>query len=265
MCRWILCLLLAGLPFAVKGEEKSAFDPDAWELTFSDEFDGDRLDYEKWTPRDPWGEVRNDELQAYILKAISVSDGLLRIRCEKEPAFYDGAKRDYRSGMMSTTGKFAQAYGRFEIRCQVPRGRGLWPAFWLLPEPPAWPPEIDVLEILGQEPDKIYFSHHWPNPADPQGDSLSQTGEFQGVDFSKAFHTVAVEWEPEELRWYVDGVLRHRSRESVPSGPMFMLVNLAVGGWAQWPTAETRFPADFVVDYVRVWKRKGQAPAEERY
>ncbi len=226
-----------------------------WELTFVDEFEGERLDYDKWTPRDPWGVVRNDELQAYVLRAFVVGGGLLRIRCEKEPAFYDGAKRDYRSGMMSTTGKFSQTYGRFEIRCKVPRGRGLWPAFWMLPEPPAWPPEIDVLEILCQEPDKVYFSHHWPDPSNPDGDSLAQTGEFKGPDFSAGFHTFAVEWDSGELRWYVDGVERHRSNTNVPDGPMFLLVNLAVGGWAQHPTPETVFPADFEIDYVKAWRR----------
>ncbi len=246
----VLALLVGILPAA------SAFDPAMWELTFSDEFDGEKLDYEKWTPRDPWGLVRNNELQAYIVKAFTVADGVLAIRCEDEPAFYDGAKRDYRSGMMTTSGKFSQTFGRFEIRCRVPKGRGLWPAFWMLPDPPAWPPEIDVLEILGQEPDKVYLTHHWPDPSNPEGDSLSQTGEFKGVDFSEDFHTVAVEWEAEEIRWFVDGVLRHRSREAIPQGPMFLLVNLAVGGWAELPTKETEFPAEFLVDYVRVWKKK---------
>lgn len=231
-------------------------DPEKWELTFVDEFEGEKLDYEKWTPQDPWGVVRNDELQAYIVKAFELRDGILRIRCEDEPAFYDGAKRDYRSGMMTTSGKFSQAFGRFEARCRVPKGRGLWPAFWMLPDPPAWPPEIDILEILGQEPDKLYMSHHWPNPADPDGDSLSQTGEWKGVDFSSDFRTVAVEWEPGVIRWYVDGVERHRSTESVPQGPMFLLLNLAVGGWAEWPTPETVFPAYFEIDYVKVWQRK---------
>jgi beta-glucanase (GH16 family) len=238
------------------GESASTVDPAAWELAFSDEFDGDALDYSKWTPKDPWGVVRNDELQAYIVKAFAVKDGVLSIRCEDEPAFYDGAKRDFRSGMMTTTGKFSQRYGRFEIRCRVPKGRGLWPAFWLLPEPPAWPPEIDVLEILGQETDKIYFSNHWPDPAGRDGNSLSQTGEFKGVDFSDRFHTVAMEWRPGEIRWYVDGVERHRSDQSVPDQPMFLLVNLAVGGWAGHPVAETKFPAEFLVDYVRVWRRR---------
>ncbi|MCB1204645.1 MAG: glycoside hydrolase family 16 protein [Verrucomicrobiae bacterium] len=239
-----------------EGAQSSVPDPERWELTFSDEFEGERLDYGKWMPKDPWGVVRNDELQAYILKAFSIEGGILRITCEAEAAYYDGAKRDYRSGMMTTSGRFSQRYGRFEIRCRVPKGRGLWPAFWMLPEPPAWPPEIDILEILCQEPDKLYMSNHWPNPSDPDGNSLSQTGEFEGVDFSDGFHTVAVEWDPGEIRWYVDGIERHRSRESVPDVPMFLLANLAVGGWAELPTPETRFPAIFEIDYVRAWQEK---------
>lgn len=237
----------------VPGEE----DLPGWELTFVDEFEGEKLDYTKWTPKDPWGVVRNDELQAYILKAFSLEKGILKIRCEDIPAFYDGAKRDYRSGMMTTSGKFAQQYGRFEIRCRVPAGKGLWPAFWMLPDPPAWPPEIDVLEILGQEPDKVYMSHHWPDPKNPEGKSLATTGEFKGVDFSDGFHTMAVEWEKGAIRWYVDGIERHRvDSEHVPDQPMFLLVNLAVGGWAEAPAEETTFPADFEIDYVKVWKRR---------
>lgn len=258
MISWIArCLAVFLLWNTVLAEDGEGFDPSQWELTFSDEFDGDKLDLDKWTPKDPWGVVRNDELQAYIEKAFTISDGILHIRCEDIPAYYDGAKRDYRSGMMSTTGKFAQKYGRFEIRCRVPKGQGLWPAFWMLPEPPAWPPEIDVLEILGHEPDRVYMTNHWVNPAKPDGNSLSKSGEYKGADFSKDFHTVAVEWESGEIRWYVDGILRHRSDKGVPDQPMFLLVNLAVGGdWAKAPTKETVFPADFEIDYVRVWKRK---------
>lgn len=227
---------------------------EGWQLVFEDRFEGERLDYDKWTPRDPWGVVRNEELQGYVLHAFHLEDGILKIRCDRKPSFYDGARREFRSGMMSTTGKFSQRYGRFEIRCRVPAGRGLWPAFWLLPEPPSWPPEIDVFEILGEEPDQVHFSHHWPDPERP-GESRAISKAFRGPDFSAAFHTFAVEWEPEEIRWYVDGVLRHRSSEEVPQVPMFLLVNLAVGGWAEEPDESTPFPADLEVDFVRVWQR----------
>ncbi len=251
-----LIVLLLSAALLPEATAQGPSDPAIWELTFEDEFDGEKLDYAKWTPKDPWGVVRNDELQAYILKAFVLENGILKIRCEDEPAFYDGAKRDYRSGMMTTSGKFSQAFGRFEMRCKVPGGKGLWPAFWLLPEPPAWPPEIDILEILGQETDRIYLSHHWPDPENSEGPPKAQTGEFRGTYFSDGFHTVAIEWEKGAIRWYVDGVERHQAVEQVPEGPMFLLVNLAVGGWAEAPDAGTKFPAEFEVDYVRVWKKK---------
>ncbi|MDF1859585.1 MAG: glycoside hydrolase family 16 protein [Verrucomicrobiales bacterium] len=251
--RCLLPILSVLLLFSCEAEERLS-SLDGWELTFSDDFDGEKLDYEKWTPRDPWGVERNRELQGYWIKAFLPEDGILKIRCEARPSFYDGKKRDYRSGMMSTSRKFSQTYGRFEIRCKVPKGAGLWPAFWMLPDPPSWPPEIDVLEILCQEPDRVYMTNHWPRTDDPQ-ESDSVTGEFRGPDFSAAFHCFTVEWEENEIRWYVDGILRHRSRDHVPQVSMFLLVNLAVGGWAEEPGENTAFPADFEIDYVKAWEK----------
>ena len=124
----------------------------------------------------------------------------------------------------------------------------------MLPDPPSWPPEIDVLEILCQEPDKVYLTNHWPDPKNPRGASRSITGEYKGPDFSKGFHTFAVEWEKDQIRWYVDGVERHRSTREIPDQPMFLLVNLALGGWAGNPDSNTVFPADFEIDYVKTWK-----------
>lgn len=256
----LMLVLGAGGGNSASGEEKtdqSQVDPAVWELTFSDEFEGEQLDYEKWIPKDPWGFERNDELQGYVQKAFHLEDGILKIRCEKEASFYSGKKRDYRSGMMTTLGRFSQKYGRFEIRCRVPAGKGLWPAFWLLADKPlSWPPEIDILEILGENPRRIYFSHHWADAQNPGGDSKSMTAEVDGADFSKKFHTLTLEWEEDEMRWYIDGVEKHRSREQVPARSMFLLVNLAVGGWAEAPDSTTPFPSDFEIDYVRVWSKK---------
>tara|TARA_R110000850_G_scaffold9033_28_gene33396 strand:+ start:3709 stop:4488 length:780 start_codon:yes stop_codon:yes gene_type:complete len=259
MFRFLICVFLSLVIEGLNAEDSgpsSDHDLGQWELSFVDEFDGSKLDYDRWMPKDPWGSVRNDELQGYVLKAFHQEGGILKIRCEDEPSFYDGQKLDYRSGIMTTTGKFSQQFGRFEIRCRVPGGKGLWPAFWLLPEPPSWPPEIDVLEILGEESDRVYFSNHWVDPRNPKGDSKAVTGDYKGPDFSAEFHVFSVIWESEEIRWYVDGVLRHRSSEHVPQEPMFMLVNLAVGGWAKHPDATTVFPADFEIDYVKVWSRR---------
>jgi beta-glucanase (GH16 family) len=224
-----------------------------WRLTFHDEFDGNALDIKKWNPNDPWGQERNNELQAYVTNAFEVHDGVLGIKAEKRPAFYSGKQRAYTSGMMTTYGKFSQEYGRFEIRCRVPKGKGMWPAFWLLPEPLGWPPEIDVLEILGHEPNKVYMTHHFRDEQKKRG---SHGGSWSGPDFSDRFHEFAVEWSPQAVVWSVDGTERFRSEKSVPHGKMYILVNLAVGGdWPGAPNEKTQLPAAFEVDYVRVYER----------
>ena len=255
----VLLLLFLSLTIPARGEDSHAPTVEGgklrpgWELAFHDDFDGKTLDYDKWTPKDPWGVVRNDELQGYWIKAFHPADGSLKIEAEYEPSFYDGAKREYRSGMMTTSGKFSQQFGRFEIRCKVPDGKGLWPAFWLLPDPPAWPPEIDFLELPGHEPKKVYMSLHWPHRTQ-QDESESVTEEFSGPDFSKEFHTFAIEWEADEIRWYIDDELRSTQTEHIPEQPMFMLVNLAIGGWAGEPD-ESVFPVVFEVDFVKVWRK----------
>jgi beta-glucanase (GH16 family) len=253
-----LSMFLVGFLFLNAEEpEKQIGNPElrGWELTFVDEFDGERLDYDKWIPKDPWEVERNEELQGYWIKAFHPEGGILKIRCEKEASFYDGEKREYRSGMMATNRTFNQQFGRFEIRCRIPKGQGLWPAFWLLPESMGWPPEIDVLEIVSEEPNKLHMTNHWPKPSNPSEESDYNTTHFNGPDFSEMFHIFAIEWEAEEIRWYVDGIQRHSSKNEVPQEPMYMLVNLAVGGWAKEPDESTVFPADFEVDYVKVWKR----------
>jgi beta-glucanase (GH16 family) len=224
-----------------------------WKLTFDDEFDGRGLDLKKWNPNDPGGRERNHELQAYVTNAFEVANGTLRVKAEKREAFYSGKMRSIASGMMTTTRKFTQEYGRFEIRCRVPKGKGMWPAFWLLPEPRGWPPEIDVLETLGHEPDKVYMTHHF---RDEEGKHKSHGGSWSGPDFSADFHEFAVEWSPERIVWFVDGVERFRSEDSIPHGKMFLLLNLAVGGdWPGAPDAQTQFPAALEVKYVRAYQK----------
>lgn len=198
------------------------------------------------------GRERNNELQAYVRDAFEVRNGVLRIRAEKRRAWYGGKLREYTSGMMTTYRKFSQKHGRCEISCRVPKGTGLWPAFWLLPEPLGWPPEIDVFEILGQEPNKIYFTHHWN---DDQKQKRSAGGTWEGPDLSREFHVIAAEWSPEGIVWFVDGVERSRSRGPEPAQPMYLLVNLAIGGWPGPPDNSTPFPCYLEVDYVRVYRR----------
>ena len=250
---WSLFLASVLVLTWVSNASSEPLDRPGWKLAFHDEFDGQALDLDKWNLTDPWGRERNHELQAYVTNAFEVKGGILRIRAEKGEAFYGGKPRSFTSGMMSTYRKFNQQYGRFEIRCRVPKGKGMWPAFWLLPEPQGWPPEIDVMEILGHEPKKVYMTQHFQ---DEQRKHKSDGGSWTGPDFSADFHEFAVEWSPERVVWYVDGVERFRSEKSNPHRKMFMLVNLAVGGnWPGAPDEVTKFPAALEVDYVRAYEK----------
>jgi beta-glucanase (GH16 family) len=237
-----------------KTKERSASRP-GWKLVFRDEFDGKAVDRKIWNLHDPWGRERNQELQAYLEDAFEVKNGILRIKAEKRTADYAGKQRQFTSGMMTTYQKFSQQYGRFEIRCRVPKGKGLWPAFWLLPEPLGWPPEIDVLEVLGQDTKTIHFTHHWKEPGRERN---SDTKAYKNkLDLAAGFHVVAMEWTPKDIRWELDGKQYFRSVRSIPQTRMYMLLNLAVGGdWPGPPNDETVFPAYFEVDYVRVYQKE---------
>jgi len=244
-------LLLIGLVVV----QSSAQELEGWRLTFQDEFDQPALDTKRWNPNDPWGAEKNAEIQAYIPNAFEVRDGVLHIITRKQRADYDGKTRDYTSGMATTFGKFHQQYGRFEARCKVPKGNGLWPAFWMLPIPLDWPPEIDVMEILGKNTNEVHLTNHWAR-ADGKYGSEDNSQSWTGPDFSADFHTFAVEWDAEKIVWFVDGVERHRSSKNIPHQPMFLLVNLALGGkWAGNPDKHTPFPSSFEIDYIRVYER----------
>jgi beta-glucanase (GH16 family) len=234
---------------AGQGRGEPASKP-GWTLTFHDEFDRDRLDPANWIDRYWHGRTHsNNELQYYAPDGYEVAEGRLRLKAERRAM--GGMK--YTSGMVTSLGHFDQKFGSFEIRARFPRGKGMWPAFWLLPVTKRWPPEIDVLEVLGHEPDKVYFSTHWK---DRQGKHQHQTGSFKGPDFSKDFHVFAAEWTPEEVIWSVDGVERHRSTRGVPSEPMYVIANLAVGGdWPGNPDETTPFPGYMDIDYIRVYRR----------
>lgn len=244
-------------PALPKTKVRSVAGKPGWKRVFGDEFDGDRLDTKKWQDAYPGG-VRthsNNERQYYAPDGYQVSGGLLRLRAEKRTM----GNMPYTSGMVTSFGAFAQKYGWWEIRAKMPQGKGLWPAFWLLPANKSWPPEIDVFEILAHEPNKVYFTNHWRNPA--TGKHVYKNAHFVGPDFSRDFHTFAAEWRPGEIIWYVDGIEHHRARAHVPARPMYVLANLAVGGdWPGNPDASTVFPSTMDIDYIHVYKWIGTKP-----
>jgi beta-glucanase (GH16 family) len=215
-----------------------------WVETFADDFNGKELDLSRWIEHDPFGRVRDRQLQTYIPDAVEVSGGQLHIVARRK----DG---EYTSGIISTFGTFSQTYGRFEIRCRIPAGRGLRPGFLLLPVPLGPLPEIDVFEAIGSPPSKVYFANHWGTEQTERsfGDS------FTGPDLSAGFHTLAIEWERDRITWFIDGKEKFESVDGVPRQPMYMLIDLAVGGrLARSPDASTTLPASFDIDYIRVYQ-----------
>ena len=220
-----------------------------WTLTFHDEFDGSTLDAGRWITSYSH-DVRthgDDEQEYYAPDGVTVSGGQMHLVAQRRSA---GGKH-YTSGMIDSYGRFAQTYGWFEIRAKMPAGKGMWPAFWLLPAVGTWPPEIDVLEVLGHQPNIVHMTNHWASGTHQQH-GLGWTGP----DFSQAFHTFAVDWEPGVVTWYVDGVERFQSKSGVPAEPMYVIANLAVGGaWPGNPDATTPFPSAMDIDYIRVYKR----------
>ncbi len=248
-----LCLCIYLLLCVVAVNTSHADPPSGirWQMVFEDEFDGDSLDDCKWSTAYPWGArtgATNGESEYYTDDAFEFTGGTLRIRAEKR----DISGFHYTSGMIASYGKFSQKYGYFEMRAKLPQGKGFWPAFWLLPERKKWPPEIDIMENLGQEPQKIFMTNHYGK----------DNRQVQGVyvspdpDFAEVFHTYGVLWRKNAIIWYVDGVERFRSGKGVPHEPMYILANLAVGGyWGGYPDGTTVFPGYMDIDYIRVYKR----------
>jgi beta-glucanase (GH16 family) len=247
-------LVQAGLIFALLPLYSFAQPPQPtkWRMTFSDEFNGPALNTNQWMTTYFWGgrtNTANNELQYYADDAFEFQNGILAIRADNRAM--NGF--DYTSGLISSFGKFSQSYGYFEIRAKVPKGKGLWPAFWLMPDSKTWPPEVDILELLGQEPQKIYMTNHYSE----YGVTKSSQGIYTGSDFSNDFHIFGLEWKPSSLTWYIDGKACYQTTTGIPQKNMYILINLAVGGnWPGSPDATTPFPSYYNIDYVRVYTLK---------
>jgi beta-glucanase (GH16 family) len=235
-----------------------------------------------------WG---NDELEYYTSRPENafVKDGMLHIRAQKEK--YENC--GYTSARMKTRGKdgnalFAKKYGRFEFRAKLPTGKGIWPAIWMLPleeKYGGWAAsgEIDIMEARGQEPNKVlgtlHFGSGWPNNTFSSRDYILPRRE-NIADF----HVYKLEWGPGQMRWLVDdhvyatqsfwwsssrregdgnGAKPARTADLNPwpapfDQDFFIVLNVAVGGrFLGNPDRTTQFPAEMIVDYVRVYDKVG--------
>jgi beta-glucanase (GH16 family) len=257
---WVLVALLVWLSSGAHPQSSGA-----WNLVWHDEFGGSRLDPGRWTSA--VGTSGNNELEYYTDRSSNVylDQGMLVIRAAKETyTGTDGVTRDYTSGRISTKGKFAQRYGRFEARIRIPYGQGIWPAFWMMGDgTERWPDrgEIDNMENIGREPFTIHGTMHGPGYSGSKAIGAPFTSSKER--FADDFHVYAVEWEPNAIRWYVDGSLYQTvTPAALPAGarwvfdhPFYLLLNVAVGGtWPGNPDATSDFPQSMLVDYVRVYQ-----------
>lgn len=246
---------------------------EGYNLLWHDEFDSNKLDEEIWNKELRHPGWTNHEMQAYTAEPenIYLKDGKLVLRALKFPLDTGGAY--YTSGKVQTSNKKDFTYGKVQVRAKVPKGQGLWPAIWMMPTKEvygSWPlsGEIDIMEILGNEPNKTYGTIHYGSPhGQKQGSYILKNG-----DFSDDFHVFEIEWEPGIIRWLVDGEIFYsegnwfsRSRAgadfSYPAPfdqDFFVQLNLAVGGdWPGKPDDSTDFEnAKFEIDYVRVYQKK---------
>jgi beta-glucanase (GH16 family) len=247
-----------------------------WILTWSDEFDGadgSPVDPVRWSHDvggSGWGNQEREYYTDGAQNAVQQGGNLVITATTQGASQYTCwyGTCEYTSARLLTKGHFAQAYGRFEARAQMPFGKGLWPAFWMLGDnidQVNWPAcgEIDILETVGTDISTNHGSLHAPN--------MNPTGTFplpNGAKYSDAFHTFAVEWEPGVVRFYVDDQLYETQTQAGQDAgtwefdhPFFLLLNVAVGGqWPGDPDATTTFPQTLKVDWVRVYQKSGTEP-----
>lgn len=246
-----------------------------WELLWRDEFDGTAINTSKWGFEVNGYGGGNNELQYYTARPQNawVANGVLNIQALREHFCSTDGCREFTSARMRTKGKGDWLYGRVEVRAKLPGGQGLWPAIWMLPTDEAYggwaaSGEIDIMEAVNAGAaggNSVHGSIHFgaPSPGN-QYQSASYQPPRSVID---NFHTYAIEWEPGQIRWYVDGV-QYATQTAwwssagaypAPFDQRFhLLLNVAVGGnWPGSPDGTTRFPQKMEVDYVRVFKKAG--------
>jgi beta-glucanase (GH16 family) len=261
-------------PTAPESATTGTIDPTAFDPTFEDNFRSfdrvvgagrkgrwqtvfgnggpDALDNRSLTNNKEEQVYLDPEFRGLGLDPFKLTPAGLTITADRTPSFIRGQLWDkpFTSGLITTRGTFSQLYGYFEVRARLPRGKGLWPAFWMMPTSGGWPPELDVMENLGADPMGYVVTAH-SKLAKPSAHVVKA-----GADLSAAPHAFGVAWTAQELVWYLDR--REVARQPTPADmnrPMYMLINLAVGGtWGGSPDATTVFPAVYTIEAVRAWR-----------
>ena len=231
------------------------------QLVWSEEFNHNTLNPNNWNIVQGGHGFGNGEWEYYTDRPenIRIENQQLVIEIRKE----NFERRHYTSARINTVGKKEFTYGRFEARIKVPVSKGIWPAFWMIGRNGKhWPDcgEIDIMGKIGREPKTVHGTVHGPGYAGAYGIGEAYTIE---EDFGNDFHIFAIEWQPEQIQWFVDGILFFTLQNiDLPKGTPWpfdhnhaLLLNTAVGGsWPDYPDEETILPQFMLVDWVRVYQ-----------
>jgi len=227
-----------------------------WALSWADEFDGAAVDPANWIVQNGASNV-NNELEYYSPTDVYLESGSLVLKSEIAT---NGARR-YASGEVRSGNLHTVKQGdAVEWRTQAPSGKGIWPANWLVNTQCDglngcginWPPEIDVLELQGSAPTINLMTHWWSTYPNEQHETTSFVST---VSLADDYHTYRVEWFPDSVVWYMDGVQRAKHTSNITFGLMQIVMNTAVGGLFDGnPDQTTVFPQYHRIDYVRVYR-----------
>lgn len=284
-----LCLGFLGLARIASADTE--LNIPGYRIVWHDEFQGSQVDPAKWRVNEgvnaayqrqsdgkwvephwfgedfaPWTQFVpiNDERQYYSPNNVAVSDGMLRIQAKRETitnpiGWYDASRHLYTSGKINTGTSFRFQFGIVRMRAQLPQGRGLWPALWMLntPDPWFWDNEIDIMEARGSQPTITTSAHHH-KVRDAQGvlQNVYRSADLNtGINLQTSFNEYSVRWEPTFLQTSINDQPVFFDNQAIPQDPMFLIINAAVGGWFDGePTEQNVFPTNFDVDWVRVWQ-----------
>ncbi len=235
---WAWCREASPVPVGQRGE---------WRLVFSDEFDTDRLDLRKWRPN--WlgpddqsftKPVNVEEVSCYDPSQVRLTEGELRLVAESRAC----GKWNYASGLIQSNGRFNFTYGYAEARMWMPKGAGVWPAFWLNGQRNPQDGEIDVVEASGDDAGRFHFHYQCGEKRCAPGGNVRVDGATSG------WHTYAVRWTPDSIVWFYDGKPVYSRHEALPVSPHYLILNLGL----RQGTTDYPLPATLRVDYIRVWQ-----------
>lgn len=229
-----------------------------FQILFHDEFTDPTLSQRTWSYGYWFNGIIDNQLQAYRPENAILENGLLKLRAEKRSTqTLWGIPMEYASAAINTFGKLSFTYGVIEARVKMPSGQGLQAMFTLRQEDPVHPKSVQIAMVLGQEPDRTLFD--FSTFTTTGGATVTKPGSYKGINMSSDFHTLTLEWTVDSIHYYIDGIERRTINANTSwelmDKPANIMLNLIVGGGtAGAPNASTVFPADFAIDYVRVWQ-----------